>query len=252
MSIYTPPALNAVDFDLVAFTPADITPAEMELSAYSVPALSAVDFALTTYTPPTFPYVGWELLPGVGPVNNTLLCSSGSYLYAGQNAVLNIQRNMLLETGQYNYTGNAATFTFGRSMALDAGQYVYSGNDATLDFVPGITLEIPQGGSGYPVWRKKEPRSPSNNLDLLWDLVLSEHYEELLESNAPSKVKKQAAAIVKPFVNRPSKIPKSSQVDWASLEMDVVRVEKLLKILEEQGLLRAIDDDDETILLMMH
>lgn len=63
MSVYTPPALNAVDFALEAFTPADMTPAEMALSVYTVPALNAVDFALTAYTPPTIPYVGWELLP---------------------------------------------------------------------------------------------------------------------------------------------------------------------------------------------
>lgn len=63
MSIYTPPALNAVDFALEAYTPADLTPAGMALSAYTVPAMNAVDFALTAYTAPTFPYVGWELLP---------------------------------------------------------------------------------------------------------------------------------------------------------------------------------------------
>lgn len=63
MSVYTPPALNAVDSALDAFTPADMTPAEMALSTYTVPALNAVDFALSAYTVPTFPYVGWELLP---------------------------------------------------------------------------------------------------------------------------------------------------------------------------------------------
>ena len=64
MSIYTPPALNAVDFAVESFTPADLTPAGNALAVYAVPALNAVDFALTAYTPPTYPYVGWELLPG--------------------------------------------------------------------------------------------------------------------------------------------------------------------------------------------
>lgn len=67
MSIYTPPALNAVDFDLSAFTPADVTPYSVELVPYTVPALNAVDFALTTYTLPTFVEIDWELLPS-GPV----------------------------------------------------------------------------------------------------------------------------------------------------------------------------------------
>lgn len=67
MSIYTVPALNAVDFDLSAFTPADVTPYSVELVPYTVPALNAVDFALTTYTLPTFVEIDWELLPS-GPV----------------------------------------------------------------------------------------------------------------------------------------------------------------------------------------
>ena len=65
MAIYTPPALTAVDFDLVAYTPPDLSPATQALVSYTPPALSAVDFALVAYTPPTYPYVGWELLPDV-------------------------------------------------------------------------------------------------------------------------------------------------------------------------------------------
>lgn len=67
MSIYVPPALNAVDFSLSAFTSTDTTPYEVGLSAYTVPALNAVDFALTSYTLPTFVAIDWELLPS-GPV----------------------------------------------------------------------------------------------------------------------------------------------------------------------------------------
>ncbi len=63
MSVYTVPSLSAVDFALVAHTPATITPATQALSVYSVPSLSAVDFALTTWTAPTYMDVGWELLP---------------------------------------------------------------------------------------------------------------------------------------------------------------------------------------------
>lgn len=66
MSTYTPPALNAVDFALTAATVPDLTPAEQALSVYTPPALNAVDFALVAFTPPTYPYVGWELLPDAG------------------------------------------------------------------------------------------------------------------------------------------------------------------------------------------
>lgn len=68
MSTYTPPALNAVDFALEAATPADVTPYTIALTSYTPPALNAVDFALVAYTQPTFPYVGWELLPGSGTI----------------------------------------------------------------------------------------------------------------------------------------------------------------------------------------
>jgi hypothetical protein len=67
MSIYVVPALNAVDFALTSFTPADTTPYEVGLTPYTVPALNAVDFALVTYTLPTFVAIDWELLPGGFP-----------------------------------------------------------------------------------------------------------------------------------------------------------------------------------------
>lgn len=63
MSIYTVPALNAVDFALSAFTPEDITPYESGLTVYTVPALSSVDFALSVYSIPDFFGIDFELLP---------------------------------------------------------------------------------------------------------------------------------------------------------------------------------------------
>lgn len=77
MSVYTPPALDAVDFALTAFTPADITPYEVALSSYTPPALNAVDFALTTYTAPTFQDVGWELLPSVEQIATITTAQGG-------------------------------------------------------------------------------------------------------------------------------------------------------------------------------
>ncbi len=62
MSIYTPPALNAVDFALTAFTPEDVTPYDSALSVYTAPALNAVDFALSVYSQPIFFGVDFELL----------------------------------------------------------------------------------------------------------------------------------------------------------------------------------------------
>lgn len=77
MSVYTVPALNAVDFALTVHTvPSIVSPANA-LQSYTVPALSAVDFALSVYTPPTYMDIGWELTPsGGGAVTGTLTLST--------------------------------------------------------------------------------------------------------------------------------------------------------------------------------
>lgn len=62
MSIYTVPALSAVDFALTPHTPATITSPTQALASYTVPGLSAVGFAVAAYSPPTYMNVGWELL----------------------------------------------------------------------------------------------------------------------------------------------------------------------------------------------
>lgn len=62
MSVYTVPALNAVDFALTAHTVPSLASPAQALQAYTVPSLAAVDFALTAYTVPTYMDVGWELL----------------------------------------------------------------------------------------------------------------------------------------------------------------------------------------------
>ena len=160
MSIYVPPATNAVDFALTTFTPADLTPAEMALAAHTVPALNAVDFALVAYTPPTIPYVGWELLPGVGPVNYTLACNAGAYVYTGQAATLAVARRLSLDAGAYVYAGQAASLTVARRLSLDAGAYAYAGNDAVLTYVSGTPQQSTLGGLHDDDDRRYAPHAP--------------------------------------------------------------------------------------------
>ena len=64
MPVYTPPALNAVDFALVVQPAHSVDPYDMALSVYTVPALNAVDFALVTYTQPVYNTIDFELLGG--------------------------------------------------------------------------------------------------------------------------------------------------------------------------------------------
>lgn len=149
MSIYVPPALNAVDFALTAHTVPSIASPAQVLSAYTVPALNAVDFDLTAYTVPTYMDIGWELLPSVGPVDYTLICAVGSYVYTGQSASLTVARQLALDAGAYAYAGNDAVLDYVPGgvdyvLACDSGAYVYTGQDATLAYRAGVT--VPLGG----------------------------------------------------------------------------------------------------------
>ena len=119
----------------------------------------------------------------------------------------------------------------------------------SVDPVP--VSAIPIGGSGYPVYRKREAKSASNSIDMLWDLVASEYYAELVDSDAAQTVKKQAAAIVKPYTDKKAAVPKAKDVNWAALKKDAERVAALLALWQEQVLAGEIADDDEDILLMM-
>jgi hypothetical protein len=62
MSVYTPPALNAVDFALTAHTVPSIASPQNALQSYTTPALNAVNFALSSFSVPTYMNIGWELL----------------------------------------------------------------------------------------------------------------------------------------------------------------------------------------------
>jgi hypothetical protein len=66
MSVYTTPALNAVNFALTAHTVPSIASPQNVLQAYTTPALNAVNFALSAFSLPTYMNIGWELLPSVG------------------------------------------------------------------------------------------------------------------------------------------------------------------------------------------
>ena len=78
---------------------------------------------------------------GGSPVNYTLVCASGSYVYTGQAATLGLARKLDLATGAYVYTGQAATLTVARRLALDAGAYVYTGQAASLTVARKLALD---------------------------------------------------------------------------------------------------------------
>jgi hypothetical protein len=98
-------------------------------------------------------------------VGRTLPLATGTYVYTGQAAILSLKRNMPLAAGAYNYVGNAATLTYvpGAAkvdyvLALSAGAYVYTGKDAQLTYVSGATNEeIPSFGANlrWDKYRRK-------------------------------------------------------------------------------------------------
>jgi len=83
--------------------------------------------------------------PGAGgggsPVNYTLVCAVGAYVYTGQAATLGLARKLSLAAGAYVYTGQAATLTVARRLALDAGAYVYAGQAASLTVARKLALD---------------------------------------------------------------------------------------------------------------
>lgn len=128
--------------------------------------------------------------------------------------------------------------------------------------VPPVPDEGVAGGSGYPVnWQGKRRKrtlkeQPEKHLRAILDRVVSEYYGEIVEADLPAKVKKEAAAIVKPFADKEARyksVPPVAQVDWTALQRDAEAVAAILRIWSDELAQRDIDvDDDDTILMMMH
>lgn len=173
MSVYTPPALDAVDFELQTYTPADITPYESALSVHTPPALDAVDFALSPVTPPTFPNVGWELLPSGGiTITGTLAATeaqdiaalTGALGHTGTLAAIEAQDAAALD-GVLGHVGTLDA-TEAQDTAGFAGDIAHVGTIAATEAqdtaeIAGevthqiIVIDMGGGGGGGPVEKKK-------------------------------------------------------------------------------------------------
>lgn len=115
------------------------------------------------------------------------------------------------------------------------------------------------GGSGYPVdWQGKRRKltlkeQPEKHLRSILDSVVAEYYGEIVASALPKSVKAEAAALVKPFVEgKPQAIPKPAAVDWLALQQDAFAVAGLIRLWNEEMNARAIEDEDEELLLMVN
>lgn len=125
-------------------------------------------------------------------------------------------------------------------------------------FQTGVPIEpvIPPGGSGYPaphglMWKRKTFRQKVDD----W---IEEDFRELYEVVSESPAKKQAAKVVKPYVESKVKAPKAAQVDWERLKQDRKAIQALIALYEQQiavmgrlELEALYDDDEEAIMGVM-
>lgn len=105
MPVYSPPALNAVNFSLTARTPDSVAPYGMALTSYTVPALNAVNFALASYTLPVYNTADFEL--GVEPtvVNPDV----GTITLTGYSPTISIVSPLIAGLGVITLTGYSPT-----------------------------------------------------------------------------------------------------------------------------------------------
>ena len=113
-------------------------------------------------------------------------------------------------------------------------------------------IEVEEGihaGAGHPsisAFVSPTGKAKKHRIDDFVNKAMSDFYEEI----TTPKIKKQAAKIVRPFVEagiKPTTIPVTSSIDWAKMERDSERVSALLKLWQEQ----ADDLEDEEMLLLM-
>ena len=117
-------------------------------------------------------------------------------------------------------------------------------------------VTVPQGGAGHPVyWQGKRRKAkleeqPNKHLRYILDKVVSEYYGEIIAADLPQAVKREAAAIVKPFVDKKTQgIPKPEVVDWVALQRDADSIGALLQIWHEELLAKEIEKEDEQFMM---
>ena len=80
---------------------------------------------------------------------------------------------------------------------------------------------------------------------------MREIYEGVIEE-APQKIRKQAAKIIKPFIEAGIKsieVPPANAIDWKALERDVAKVSALLVLWEAQ--VDMLREEEDILLLLM-
>lgn len=144
--------------------------------------------------------------------------------------------------------------------------FLLFGISSATGVIPPVSVDT-GGGAGHPVGiyyqHKKKTRYETlkrNAIDELLDKSLSEVYSELTDDDEAQETRKEAAQIVKPFVEKRTKqkIPPVARIDFRALKQDeelasrllVLWYEKIGKLRDEEQR-RLNDDYEEELILIM-
>lgn len=94
-------------------------------------------------------------------------------------------------------------------------------------------------------WRRKKW---SQTVSEWVDSTAAEMYADLVAPSMPKEVRKEAAALVKPYADTGG-IPQPKAVDWEALSSDADRALEIIALWNEEMLNREILDDDDDILM---
>jgi hypothetical protein len=126
MPVYTPPALDAVDFALTEQPAQNITPEYNVLSAYSVPSLSSVDFALVAYTPPTYNTIDFNLLRLV------LVIQNATHAQAADNISLTQHHVLVVQSALHAHAADNVALTQHHVLAIQNSSHAQTADNVTL------------------------------------------------------------------------------------------------------------------------
>ena len=180
-----------------------------------------------------------------GKVAYVLTCAAGSYAYSGIAAGLNVVHSLTCASGAYAYAGNAATLTYvpgaatvNYTLTCAAGAYAYQGNDATFVKTGAATGHI--GGDDAPGgWKKAKKRKTKDEYaeaTISRKQAVIDAYNGLLEPETPETVAIEAKTVVQ-----------SEEL----VELDLVKVQKLLAMWQQELDRREEQDDEESLLMLL-
>lgn len=115
------------------------------------------------------------------------------------------------------------------------------------DDVPREWRKNPHRGWDKAEW-KRRVKEPGEALES----TLRAAYAELTGTDAPISVLSQVDAIVRPVAKK-SRAEEAPQlrINWAALANDYRRYAALMRLWQEEQEMRALDEDDEEVMLMV-